>query len=145
MQRIETPKSLILLKSRCIRGCFLFSAIALVALLFGGIGVTAPHLRVWIGFAFLVAGMSLVALHHVRSRYHLLAHITSIPDVIYWTQERPISSSLTSQALSGKQSFRLHLNIGEYLDIDVITDDIEYFRQWVDQNNRHVNWDKLYK
>ena len=144
MDEIETPKSLILLKKRCIRGCFLFSIIALIALLLAGIGVTVSHLKMLIGFSLFVAGMSLVALNHVKSRYHLLLNIISLPSVIYWMQERSMSSNLTVQALSGRQSFRVHLNIGEHIDVDILTDEIDYFKGWVDQRNHQVRWDKLY-
>jgi hypothetical protein len=142
---MKPPKSLILLKKRCMRGSFLFATIALVALLSGGVSVAVPDLRIWIGFAFFVAGMSLVALHHVRFRYHQLAYILSSGDVIYWAQERPMNSNLTEQALSGKQSLRMHLKSGEHLDIDVSTDEMEHFREWVSQRSPHVQRTDFYK
>jgi hypothetical protein len=145
MREINTPKSLILLRTRCARGCFLFATISLLALLSIGISVAVPHLRIWTGFALFVAGMSLVALHHVRSRYHKLAHILSNESVIYWIQERMMNSNLTKQALAGKQSLRIHLVSGEHLDIDVITDEMDYFREWVNQKNPHAQWADLYR
>jgi hypothetical protein len=122
------------------RGCFLFKAIALFGLLFGGIAFVIPHLVIWIGFAFLVSGLSLVALFHVRFRCNLLAFVMSNKGAIYWVQKRPMNSNLTKQALSGKQSFRVHLKNGENLDIDVLSVEIEYFIKWVNQRNSHVTW-----
>ena len=56
-----------------------------------------------------------------------------------------MNSNLTEQALSGKQSLRMHLKSGEHLDIDVSTDEMEHFREWVSQRSPHVQWTDFYK
>lgn len=141
---MKPPTSLILLRKQCLKGCIIFKVIALFALLSGGVAFVIPESKIWIGFAFLVAAMSLVALYHVRSRYELAGHLLSAKIAIYWSQPRPLNSNLTKRALSGKQSLRLHFDNGEHLDIDVISEEMKYFREWVNQSHPDVYWTDLY-
>jgi hypothetical protein len=126
------------------RGCIIFKSSALFALLSNGAIFITPESRIWIGFAFFVAAMSFVGLSHVRSRYILSNVLIKAQNVVYWAQPKSMTCRITQQVLSGKQTVRTHLTNGEFLDIDVFHDEMEYFKNWVNQRNSNVHWSDIY-
>ena len=142
---MEPPKSLILLSKRCLKGSIIFktlwllSIIGCVALLF------FSETRAWAVVAFMLGAIATVALSHVRERYILSKCVLSNQGIIYWAQPKPTNDNVTMKVLQGKEPFRLHLSNGDHLDVDVFSDEIEYFTSWVDQNNPGTFWGLLHE
>jgi hypothetical protein len=137
---MKPPESVILLRKRCLRGCILFKLIALISLLFGGVAIVVPELRIWSGYAFFVAAMSLVGLHHVRHRHKLSVQVVLNTDAIYWVQPRATVGNLAAKAIAGKEVLRLFLSDGDFLEIEVSTDEMAYFKNWFAANSPQGYW-----
>jgi hypothetical protein len=85
-----------------------------------------------------------VSLFYVRRRYEIARLLLDNTQVTYWIQPRARTSNLENKALAGRESFRIHLDNGEHLDIDVSDGELDYFKAWMGQQNSHVFWGGQY-
>lgn len=122
------------------RGCAFFKLIALISLLIGGAAIAIPEIRIWSGYAFLIAAISLVGLHHVRHRHRMSVQVMLSTGAIYWVQPRSTVGNLAAKAVGEKAVLRLFLIDGDFLEIEVPTDEMAHFKSWYAENNPQGFW-----
>jgi len=137
---MEPPKSLQFLIKRCSRGRIAFQVIWISAIVCAAAFLFVSECRAWSAVAFLIAVMSALGMNHVRNRQSLAFRLLAQPNQVYWVQPRAAVSNLAARVLSGKEVLRLFLADGDYLEIEVPTDELGDFKKWVSDNNPQASW-----
>lgn len=141
---MEPPRSLKLLRKRCLRSGITLKIGWLFLLIVSGGCLVCAETRPWALAGFIMAVVFSLALTRLRQKLGALSDVLSLSQIIYWSQNRP-ANELTRKVLAGRAPLRLHLNNGEHLDVDVFANEMDYFSRWIKERNPHVRWGTSYE
>jgi len=140
---MDAPKSLTLLIEKCGRGRVVFLIIWIFAIICTATLLCFAGWRALSIVTFVIAVASALGLKHVRDRQALAITLINHPDLIYWVQPRTLDSNLGKKTLRGKEILRLFLENGDYLEAEVPSNEVSFFKEWLFRYSPNAKWGAL--